>query len=242
MKEKFKDVCEGAEYIINGKDIPENNDDNNIENIIKKMNMTSCPYEPVTVEEEKTIIQKLFTYFKKCELEFSTLELVYYAILSKNYYNIRKYDAHTLETIRDYINISNDKLVEKIEEKGYLNCINMFFFESMIFVKSIISEENRTSDGENKYLRRCRELLEEAKQNVPDGQIIELFNEILEIEHFFNDPTQENIERLNRTCFMKKNNWMDHIMCCEQVEASQVDTWEYEDCLPHIELIHASFK
>lgn len=240
MKEKFKDVCEGAEYIINGKDIPENNDDNNIENIIKKMNMTSCPYEPVTVEEEKTIIQKLFMYFKKCELEFSTLELVYYAILSKNYYNIRKRDAHMLEIIRDYINISNDKLVEKNEEKRYLNCINMFFFESIIFVKSSICEGNCTDDGENKYLRRCRELLEEAKQNVPDGQIIELLNEIFEIEHFFNDPTQENIERLNRTCFMKKNNWMDHIMCCEQVEASQVDTWEYEDCLPHIELIHAS--
>lgn len=31
MKKNFKDVCEGAEYIINGKDIPENNEDNIIQ-------------------------------------------------------------------------------------------------------------------------------------------------------------------------------------------------------------------
>lgn len=193
------------------------------------------------IEDARKKIDKAFSYVIGCELSFETLELVFYALVSMIYFSMRKSDAKDIEEVDIFIKEFIIKLTEKEEERNYLELLNRMLFLNMAYLYNAIKslEDEYDLDDENKYKEECQKLLDSAKQIFPDGEIVELMNEIFVVEDFFKNPTKDNIHKVKRLCFDKKKKWMGHICTCSSHPMYIVDQpWMH--WLPHVSFHNSS--
>lgn len=191
--------------------------------------------EFVNIEDARKKIDRAFSYVIGCKLPFEILELVFYALVSMIYFSMRKRNVKDIEEVDSQIKEFIAKLTEKEEEKDYLKVLNSMLFLDMVCLYIAINSSGNECDldDENKYKEEYEKLLDSARQIFPDGEIVELMNEIFVVEDFFKNPTNENIDRVKRLCFDKKENWMGHICICSSPQMdSVVQPWMHY--LPHV--------
>lgn len=190
------------------------------------------------MEDAGKKMDRAFGYVTDCKLSFNILELVFYAMVSMIYFSMRKRDAEDIEAAGIFIKESVIKLTEREEEKKYLEILNKILFLNMAYLYNTMNGSKNECDLEH-YKEENEKLLDMARQILPNGEIIELMDEIFLVEEFFKNPTKENINRVKHLCFDKKKNWMGHICICSSQPAWSVDEpWMHY--LPHVSFYNSS--
>lgn len=198
------------------------------------------PLEFKNIEDAKKRVDKAFNFVIDCKLSFEILELVFYALVSMIYLSMRKMSAKEIEMVNDLIIDFVVDATENEKERNYLEALYKILFHNTAYLYNTINCSGTESELKgDEYKKEYKKLLDYAGKIFPNGEIVELINEILVVEEFFKNPTKENINKVKRLCFDKEKNWMGHICtCASQQMGSAKNTWmEY---LPHVSFYNSS--
>lgn len=186
-------------------------------------------------------VKSVMEYLKKQE-DVSTLELICYASFVLMYFSMRNFDVKKINKLTSIIYHGLWELNITENEKKYLEKILEIVFRKMMYVYNYVELKHKCKWErleEEKYNKDIQELLEEAFVINSNGKIIELFKEIKMVEQCFKNPSMENIEKIRKECFLKKENWVYHIFTYSSPERLEVNSISMR-YLPYIKFCTSS--
>lgn len=191
--------------------------------------------EVIAKERVNDVLEFIGECVKNKELDLSSLELVCYASFALICILMRKLDDEKqIEKVIGDINDGLDKLPIKEDDRKYLKIIWNIALKKRDYTRKFICNEWREEDEEN-YNTDMQNLLRQASEINPKGEIIELFREIELVEGFFKDPSDDNFEKMRKECFSRNGNWIGHILGNEFFADREID-YSGEELIPYIEI------
>ena len=186
------------------------------------------------VEEGRKRILAVFEYIEKQNVHLPELELVIYASLSMMFFCMRNLDKNEIDSL--YCIIENKILQMKLKKKEieYLLIISKVVYEKMFYIYNKIECDSKwTENDENEYNKRIIKLLKQANSLILNGEIVEIFREIEDVEKFFKEPTEERLDNLRNSYFLKRESWIKHVFTCDSLK-NEDNVFRF---LPHIRFV-----
>lgn len=193
-------------------------------------------FENVDIARKR--LSSALEYISNTKMNASERELVYYSSIALMLFAMRDLDGPDIDEIVIIIEQNIRALDIAEAENKYLHKIFEILDQKMYYAFNIIEGIKDCEKLSNEYYESMNRLLREAKEINPQGMIVEIFSEISYIEKVIKNPTKENINDL-RKCFMRKDNWMNHIFTCDSLRMSDIDS-PVHHYIPHVRFITSS--